>query len=282
MAHLPPSVALSSCENALRQLLTLVLQQKHGHGWLATVVNDDKRARWTDRRAVEERKRLTRGVAAVPSGLLNYAEFHELVDIVNKHWNEVAPALGRKAVTGALLERFDDLRNAVAHNRDLLPFEEDLLAGIAGEIRNRVTLFMSTEAPSGEHFARIEEVVDSFGNRVDGLETLKISNPGVVCDQVLNVGDVVKFRCRGSDPHGRDIGWNLSIMPSGHGGVDSAIGNDVELTLTVEPQHVSSRSYVLVRMISDGEFHRWPEGTDGLTLFYYQINPPIPGVPVSA
>ncbi|WP_414122791.1 hypothetical protein [Corynebacterium nuruki] len=282
MAHLPPSVALSTCETALRQLLTFVLSQKHGLNWLTAVVSADKLVKWQERKEVEAKKRTTRGVATVPPGLLDYAEFHELVDLVNKRWNEVAPALGKKAVTGALLERFDDLRNTVAHSRDLLPFEEDLLAGIAGEIRNRVTLFMSTEAPSGEHFARIEEVVDSFGNRVDGLETLKSSNPCIVCEQVLNVGDVVKFRCRGTDPYGRGIGWNLSIMPNGHGGVDSAIGNDVELTLTVKPEYVSSRSYVLVRMVSDAEFHRWPEGTDGLTLFYYQINPPVPGVTVGA
>lgn len=240
--------------------------------------------KWQERREVEVKKRTTRGVAAVPTGLLDYAEFHELVDVAKRHWNEVSPALGRKAVTGALLERFDDLRNTVAHSRDLLPFEEDLLAGIAGEIRNRVTLFMSTEAPSGEHFARIEEIVDGFGNRVDGLETLKSSNPCIVCEQVLNVGDVVKFRCRGSDPHGRDIGWNLYAQPNDGrgGGVDGAIGNDVELTFTVGPEHVSSQSYVIIRMVSDGEFHRWPEGVDGMTLFYYQINPPVPGVTVGA
>lgn len=273
MSHIPPSVALSSCEGALRQLLALVLKQKFGADWLSRVASGERVSRWEARREEEQRRRITRGVASIPAEPLAYAEFYELIEIAKKNWSEVSPALGKKSVTGALLDRFDDLRNTVAHSRDLLPFEEDLLAGISGEIRNRVTLYMSTEAPSGEHFARIEEVTDGFGNRLDGLSTLSVSNPHLSCDQVLQVGDVVTYRCRGTDPHGRRLRWHLAVAP---GGVDriEMEGDEVELHWYVEPKHVSSRSYAIVRLVADSPFHRWTEGVDGMALFYYQIAPP--------
>lgn len=273
MAHLPPHVALASCEAALRQLLAFVFERKHGTGWLTAVVDPVTAARWQERHAEEAKKRTRRGVASVPDDPLAYAHFYELVELLSKHWQEVAPALGKKAVTGALLDRFDDLRNTVAHSRDLLPFESDLISGIAGEIRNRVTLFMSEVGPGGEYFARIEEVQDSFGNTVDGLATLEISNPHVACRQVLNVGDVIIFRCRGTDPYGRRLRWHVSVAP---GGVPEQVveGDDVELTWTVERKHVSSRSYAIVRLVSDSEFHRWTEGVDGMALFFYEIVPP--------
>ncbi|WP_146081198.1 hypothetical protein [Pseudoclavibacter sp. AY1H1] len=254
-------------------MLAYVLEKKSGASWLQEAVSAETIAKWEARRLEEERKRTTRGVAAVASDPLAYAEFYELVGLVKKNWNDVAPALGKKAVTGALLDRFDDLRNTVAHSRDLLPFEEALLAGISGEIRNRVTLYMSTQAPSGEHFARIEEVVDSFGNRIDGVATLQTSNPYVQCDQVLEVGDVVTFRCRGTDPHGRGLRWHLAVAP---GGVDQVIveGDEVELRWTIEPRHVSSRSYAIVHLVADSAFHRWTEGVEGMGLFFYQITPP--------
>lgn len=275
MANLTPAVALASCEGALRQLLGFVLEQKHGIDWLTKVVKAETIVVWQERRDEERKKRTTRGVAQVSEDPLAYAHFYELVDLVKQQWNEVAPALGKKAVTGALLDRFDDLRNTVAHSRDLLPFEADLLSGIAGEIRNRVALFMSSKGPGGEHFARMEEVTDSFGNRVDGLATLQSSNPSIMCEQELHVGDVVQFRARGTDPHGRALRWHLMVAP---GGVDlvEVDGDEVELSWTVESKHVSDRSYVIVRLESDSEFHRWSEGVDGMALFFYRVVPPHP------
>jgi len=62
------------------------------------------------------------------------------------------------------------------------------------------------------------------------------------------------------------------------GGVDLAEveGDEVELGWTVEPKHVSHRSYVIVRLESDSEFHRWSERVDGMTLFFYRVVRPHP------
>lgn len=63
-------------------------------------------------------------------------------------------ALGPKVETLPLLARFEQLRNSVAHSRGILAFEEALLSGIAGQIRNQVTIFMSIQDPSGDYYPR--------------------------------------------------------------------------------------------------------------------------------
>ncbi len=272
MPHLPPSVALASCEGALRQLLDQVLTKKHGADWLQKVYTSEKIRELERRREVEAKRRGTRGVTTVSAALIDFTHFYDLKELAKSNWNLVAPALG-KQVTGALLDRFDDLRDTVAHSRDLLPFEEDLLAGIAGEIRNRVTLFMSSQDEGGDYFARIEEIVDNFGNRIDGAQTLQTSNPGIVTDQALGVGEVLTWRCRGWDPQGRALRWHVLFAPSKDWTFVEVEGNEVELSYTVREDNISMRSYAVVRLIADSPYHRWSEGVDGMALFYYRVNP---------
>ncbi|RPE79100.1 hypothetical protein EDF28_2916 [Curtobacterium sp. PhB137] len=271
-----PALALASCESALRQLLDRVFVDRYGADWASTVFTVEKRAKLEELRDVERKKRHGRGVAVVAENLLQYTNFYDLRELVRKQWDLVAPALKDKAVITALLTRFDDLRNTVAHSRELLPFEKDLLSGIAGEIRNRITIYMSTQAPTGEFYARIESIVDSFGNEADAARTLVTANPPVKTGQVLHPGDVVTFRCRGWDPQGRTLTWTLTSYPLDPTADVTADGDEVELTWVVTEKHVAQQSVAFVRMKSSGEYLRWAEGVDGMTLFYYRVDPPIP------
>lgn len=79
-------------------------------------------------------------------------------------WEALDGALGAKKEITVLRDRFEALRNAVAQSRELLPFEEELLSAIAGEMRNRVTIHISGQDPAGDYFPRIELVRDSLGN----------------------------------------------------------------------------------------------------------------------
>lgn len=271
---MPPASALESCETALRQLLVYVLREKHGPEWMSVVFNEKQLAEFADRREYEQKKRMNRGVAVVSDTLIDYTQFYDLLVLAEKNWALVAPALGKKAVTGALLHRIDDLRNSVAHNRGLLPFEEDLVAGVAGEIRNRVTLYMSTQDEAGDYYARIEEVSDNFGNRIDGVETLEWANANLTTNLTLSVGQVVTFRCRASDPQGRTLTWYLETYPASYGPAVVATGGDVELQWTVTTEHVSGKSSAWVKLVSDSPYHRWPDGNDGFAAFHYRVDPP--------
>jgi hypothetical protein len=118
--------------------------------------------------------------------LLDYSDLFDLLTMSEEDWSRVAPALGKGKEVLSLLKRLDDLRNNVAHGRQLVPFEVHLFAGIAGDIRNRVTIYMSTQDPSGNNFPRIESVTDEFGNVLKGSLTLRTSNP--LCDTRLTLG----------------------------------------------------------------------------------------------
>jgi hypothetical protein len=145
--HLEPTIALTTCERALRALYQGAYSRAYGEGWLAHIASAEKISQWQAKREEERRRRITRGVATVPLDELAYAEFYELVEVARKHWEPLQEALGKRAETLPLLQRFERLRNTVAHSRETLPFEDDLLAGIAGEIRNRVTRYMSERDP---------------------------------------------------------------------------------------------------------------------------------------
>lgn len=270
-----PSSALESCETALRQLLVHVLAEKHGSEWMTKVFNEEQLAAFEEKLEYEQKKRTSRGVAIVSSALIDYTQFFDLLTLAEKNWELVAPALGKKADTLALLRRINDLRNSVAHNRALLPFEEDLVAGIAGEIRNRVTIYMSSQDPTGDIYARIEEVSDGFGNRLDGVRTLGASHPSVETGLTLSVGQIVTFRCRASDPHGRPLSWRL-ITSSVHDRSMVVDGDDVELRWEVTDEHVSSQTNVYVQLIAESRHHRWAQTYDGQAVFLYRVDPSTP------
>jgi len=274
VAHITPSSALESCETALRQLLVHALTEKHGSDWLTVVFKEKQLETFAERREYEQKKRTSRGVAVVSDALIDYTQFFDLMTLADKNWDLVAPALGKKADTLALLRRVDDLRNSVAHNRTLLPFEEDLVAGIAGEIRNRVTIYMSSQDEAGDYYARIEEVTDSFGNRIDGVGTLSRSIDVLDTGTVLGVGQVVTFRCRAFDPQGRALTWHLDTYPPSSSGTVVIAGDDVELQWVVADEHVSARSSAYLKVIADSRYHRWPDGNDGFVAFNYRVDPP--------
>ncbi|WP_416063787.1 hypothetical protein [Rhodococcus indonesiensis] len=275
MPTLIPTLALTTTERALRQLYTQVFGELHGSGWLTDLLGEDQVKRLVEKRDVEAKRREERGVAETPTSLVEYTEFFQLVSIADKNWHHLAPALGEKKDTLALIRRFEQLRNTVAHSRELLPFEEDLLSGIAGEIRNRVTFYMSKTTETNEYWARIESITDSYGNSVDGLATTRSSNPGCLTGQTLRVGEVVTFDCRASDPKGRKITWKMAFLPSAASDrePEAVEGDDVRLKWEVQPHHVSSQSSVHIRMTSDSPSHRWQEGVDGMALFYYTVLP---------
>jgi len=272
-----PASALESCETALRQLLVHVFAEKHGAEWFGAVFTPEQIAQFEERRDEEQKKRLRHGVATMSNALIDYTQFFHLLALAEKNWELVTPALGKKADTMALLRRIDGLRNTVAHNRPLLPFEEDLVAGIAGEIRNTVTKYMSEQDENGNYYARIEEVSDSFGNQIDAVQTMHSQTSLAETGLTLNIGDIVTFRCRASDPHDRPLTWTIQTWPGHNEPFALVSGEEVELQWKVTEAHVSTSTAVWIRLFSDGPYHRWSTGNDGWAVFNYRVNPPAIG-----
>lgn len=162
----------------------------------------------------EEESKRRPGVSVDPR-LLFYSEFTDLASIIDKHWDDgFIDCFRDKKRIQLDLKRLLGYRNPGAHSRSLiLPWERDLVSGLTGLIRNEVTIYLSEKARTEDEpdfFARIEEVVDHFGNRYVGKATdgRGSGNPS----QRLYVGDILTLQCRGSDPQGKELYWDMNAL----------------------------------------------------------------------
>jgi hypothetical protein len=236
------------------------------------VASEQQLHAWVERRAVEQRKRTKRGVVEVSDDLLGYAHFYDLLTIADKHWAPLAGALGKKAESFALLQRFDRLRDTVAHSRQVLGFEADLLSGIAGQIRNQVTKYMTETDPSGDHYARIENVMDSLGRESSGKPRSPTGQ--IVRTQArVQVGDIVTFTCVGHDPQGRSLHW-VARRTLGEL-VQQTTGDHVTIRWNVREDDVGQATGIAITVGADSQYRRHGFGLhDDMVIFQFEVPPP--------
>lgn len=272
-----PATSLTTAEQALRDAITAILHKEHGPSWMDVTVASDVRQRWRDIRDQEARQRVGHVLSAVTE--LDYAYLGDLVQLIKKkgHWARLfEPVLGPKDEVFALLDLLQRVRRPVDHSRPLLPFEDDLASGIAGYIRNRVTIYLSSQDLDGDYYPRIERIEDNFGNAFTYTPALDLGQPqGVSTSTVLRVGDVVTYRCQGTDPQGRPLRWTLLQTPPGDTIEDE--GESADLSWTVRPIDTGPQRWTLISLTHGGVYHRNIQGIDGadaIVIFNYRVVPP--------
>lgn len=271
MPALSPNESVNTSENALRDLLARVYRAKWGDGWLEKISTAEQRAKWAEKAELQEKRKARRGVVTVAPAGLAYSYLYELLAFAEQHWEPLAEALGPKKEIMPLLERFEQLRDLAAHGHSLRLFEQEFLSGVAGLIRNKVTIFMSTLDPVGDIYPRIEVVSDDFGN--EARITLDMSLGGICNTKlVLKVGQRVTFTCTGTDPQDRRLKWSLTSGFRGIAETEAASGEVVQLTWTVDKTHVKEDQSVWVSLNSSGEYHRYGSH-DHRVAFTYTVRP---------
>ncbi|WP_280880403.1 hypothetical protein [Streptomyces pseudovenezuelae] len=254
-----PTEAINGIEASLRLLIRSVL----GSDWVTRGTLD---VATLEARREEERKR--RDGAAIESDLLAYTHIYELRKIIVKNWEEFKPALLERKRFDIYMDRIEDFRNVPMHSRDLLPFERDLLSGIAGELRNVVTIYRSQRGPDLNHYPVVDSLVDSFGNEFN-------ESGAHFTNLRLQVGQVVDFHCRGWDAQDRDLNWKL-LTRNFRGEADSATGDTVNLRWVVDESAVGENTSIEIEMTSSGKYHRH-RSWDFSTRFAYHVDPPTGG-----
>lgn len=202
MVAMEPTAAVVAMERALRQLMAYEFSNEYGQEWLERVASEDQRAKWAERHDEEVRRR-----PAVLLGSevgLEYSELYQLIEIAREYWKPLSKALGKQNSMMPLLDHFERLRNTASHSRELIVFERELMSGIAGEIRNKVTLHMTTEDPAGEFYPRIESVIDSFGTAIEPWEVGEVAG-SAQSHTILHPGDTVTIRGTATDPQDRRL-----------------------------------------------------------------------------
>lgn len=255
-----PAQAINNVEIVLRGLIAQVLEAKFGPEWIEQCGTAEKIQKWKAGRLEEAKKR----DGTLPEErLIYFAEFTDLLPIIKKHWELFEPCLGDKKTIEIYMGRLEDFRNAPMHSRSLVDFEQKLIQGMTGEIRNKVTLFQMEANAADRHFPRIEFVRDSFGRQ---------ASDGVVPPNItVHPGDEVIFECSGWDPEDRPLRWTLDVIGT-LGSTDEG-GATCGLTWRVTDEHISEGTFVRVRLRSDRAWHRYPAGHDGIVHFRYAVLP---------
>jgi hypothetical protein len=257
-----PTEAINQLELVLRDLVRSVM----GDSWQKqSGINLQKLEGARDADSAKRRGRIS------SEDLLAYMEFYELKEVILKNWDLFAPALGKKKYVEVYLDRMEGFRNPAVHSRSLLPFERSFVEGIVGEFRNLVTMYRSSRGPDMNYYPQIESVTDSFG-RVVTPSTPTQGAPIQQRNEIrLQVGYTVTFRCRGIDPHGRELVWVLHGTP---GTWPEAVGNDVALEWQVTNSCVREAFVITIQMLSRGRYHRHGSFDDSVQ-FPYAVDPPL-------
>jgi Swt1-like HEPN len=244
--------SINALENILRDLIERVLRNRHAESWADRLgITQSRREGW-ERRREEERKKRTAGT--IDERLLYYADFTDLLAIIEKNWDpDFLECFGDLTELRVYLEKLADLRNPDAHSRALLEVEEHLIAGMTGELRQKVTIFLSKGGGGAEpeHFARIEEIVDSFGNRITG----KASGGGHhQAKLVLRPGDRVVFHGRAWDPEGLPLAWKVLFWPDGR--TEKVSGSEVAIEWSIADADIGEETRVIFSLISARPYSR--------------------------
>lgn len=256
--------AINTAESDLRALIREVL----GDEWLARS-NCDK-ARLEAKRE-EERKR--RPGAVIQEELLFYTEFHEIKSIILRNWDEFATVWRSKRYFESVFDRLEDFRNPDAHSRQLLPFEEHLVLGLSGEIRNTITLHRSTAAVTGEHYPIVELIEDSLGNRFVPTEEQQTGS-GFKVPVKFSVGETVKFKLKAWDPQGRDLRWTVTFHGKDPQQTLELGGAEVEFDWEISESEVGDNAPIIgITMSSAGKYHR-NRKHDSFMALYVSVTPP--------
>lgn len=250
--------ALRTVENSLRDFLSVVLKAKLGDDWVDNCgVTGDRVNLWRDRQA-EERQRL-KG-SAIDERLIYYADFYDLSAIIRKHWDgEIQQALGDLQTIKVFLKILEGYRNPDAHRRGLLPYQENLVVGISGEIRSRLVQYRSKMETGDDVFPRLESVRDNFGNTWIPEKSGTL-NTGLT----LRPGEYLEFVVEATDPLGSKILYSIL--------------NDMEwqesnhLVLQLTTNHIKKEFEVFIGIKSDRDYHAY-NGRDDVAIFSYIVLP---------
>ncbi len=257
-----PYEAITLVENVLRDLIEETLSAAHGGTWLEQCgLTPERVGALRDRREEEAKRR--EGVI-VEERLIYYSEFDDLRTIIRKNWALFAPCLGDRKTTEVYLDRLVDFRHPNRHGRELVRFERQLVLGMVGEIRNKVTIYKSQQADEKEIFPRVEVVRDSFGHEARG------SRAEVYTDLTLHPGDQVAFNCVGWDPEGAELHWYYCVNSSWWRPEVEAEGGS--FVWIVEERHIAQDTSVMVFLLSQRNYHRHGYYDDS-ALFRYKVRP---------
>lgn len=254
--------ALKDAENALRDFIAATLQARLGTNWIAQCgVSPERLQRWEERKATEAKRQIS---GVVDERLIYYADFYDLRTILKKHWEaNFSEVFGEWKTMEVYLNELERLRDPDAHRRELLPHQQHLAIGIAGEIRARLVRYRSKQDTAEDYFPRIESARDNLGN-------ILVAGMGRSRDTGLTLrsGDTLEFVVTATDPMGQELEYLVLPIPGRRRGWQTSN----ILSFTVTDAQIAKKFTVALCIRSPRPYHAH-EGFDDQRQFIYTVLP---------
>ena len=183
-------------ENTLRTIISLVIGDDDTTEF---GISPDRIEKWKEKREIEKKK--NNGIL-IESRLIYFSDFYDLKNIVHRKWEVFKEILLNKKIFEANFDQIESLRNSVSHGRSLWSFQNQLIAGITGELKSTLVKYHNKNMDADDYFIRILKVSDSLGNQW-GIGNL--NNTLLVAKGILRVNDKIEIFIEAYDPKNREI-----------------------------------------------------------------------------
>jgi hypothetical protein len=254
--------ALQDTENSLRDFIAAILNESLGENWITKCgVSKERIEKWKERKEIEEKRQDT---GTAEERLIYYADFYDLKTILQKNWSgEFSNIFGDWKTTEVYLNILEKYRDAEAHRRELFPHQKNLIIGISGEIRNKLTRYRSKKETGDDVFPQIESVRDNLGNMwIPGKDrTIATSN-------ILRPGDILEFVVTASDPEGLELKYQIMS--------ETAWQKENNFRILIVNKHIGKMKQFIIRIRSLRDYHAYDSidgGCDDVVIFDYQVLP---------
>jgi hypothetical protein len=192
-------------ENSLRSLISLMLGESDITDFK---VSSDRIEKWKEKREIEKKK--YNGVLSEVR-IIYYSDFYDLGTIVSKHWAKFKDVLDDKKRFEVLFDEVQNFRNTLSHGRELLPYQEEFLKGIVGDLKTKIILFHNKNMNVDDYFIKILKISDNLGNIWDDNNW---RSEGFIKRPILRVGDTFELLVDAYDPKGKEINYEVKFRSS--------------------------------------------------------------------
>lgn len=187
---------INKYENTLRRIILSIIGSQDNSDYKVPTERVDK---WKEKRIIEEKK--NNGVL-FENRLLYYSDFYDLKTIIDKNWEYFLPIFNDKKRFMVFFKEVEQFRNTLAHGRDLIESQTNLLKGIVSDLKNSITIYYNKNEMKDDYFIKITKINDNLGNIffIPGA-----SRP----IPILRVDDEYELYVEAIDPKDRKIIYSL-------------------------------------------------------------------------
>lgn len=195
---------INEYENTLRRLIINILGGED-KDVVKYKVTDNRVSQWIEKRNIEQKK--NNGIL-FENRILFYSDFYDLETIIDKNWESFFPVLNEKKRWSVFFKEVEKYRNTIAHGRQLVKSQEELLSGIVTDLKNTITIFHNKNNMKEDFFIEIIRITDNLGNSWSKSIFERSETP------ILRVGDEYEINIEANDPKDREIEYSLSALGS--------------------------------------------------------------------